>query len=110
MTRTAMLAASALVVFASASPSQARNCELFGNLKSVDTRQPITITFVNTSGMFRHIDWIDYNGNPVAYQALNPGQSYVQQTFVGHPWMTTDGPGNCIDIFIPKRSRTINLR
>ncbi len=88
----------------------ARNCELMGNLKSVNSNQPITITFVNNSGMFRHIDWIDYQGNPVNYRSLNSGESYVQETYVGHPWMIANGPGDCVDIFIPKKSGTIKLR
>lgn len=88
----------------------AKNCEMMGNLKSVNSNQPITITFVNESGMFRHIDWIDYQGNPVNYRSLNSGESYVQETYVGHPWLIANGPGDCVDIFIPKKSRTIKLK
>jgi hypothetical protein len=90
--------------------AEARNCGLFGNLKSVDSGQQITVTFVNRSGMFRHVDWIDYQGNPISYRGLNPGESYVQSTFVGHPWMITNGPGDCIDIIIPRRNLTVNLK
>ena len=100
----------ALSTLALPEAAQARNCGLFGNLKSVNSNQPITVTFVNRSGMFRHVDWIDYEGRPVSYKGLNPGESYIQQTYVGHPWMIANGPGDCIDIFIPKQDMTITLR
>lgn len=93
-----------------AGPVQAKNCHLLGQVRASESEQPITITFVNSSGMFRHIDWIDFDGNPEQRASLNPGQTHVQQTTSGSPWMVSDGPGNCVDIFMPKKSRTINLR
>lgn len=110
MNRHTTLAAATLLLMLPAGASHAKNCELFGSAKSINSNVPITVTFNNTSGAFRHVTWLDYNGRPVAYHALNPGQSAVQQTYAGHPWMTTDGPGNCVDIYIPKKNRTINLR
>jgi hypothetical protein len=59
------------------------------------------VTFVNRTDGFRSVMWIDYNGVPREYQNLDPGQDYAQQTFVGHPWMITDGPGNCLEIYMP---------
>ncbi|MEL7543241.1 MAG: hypothetical protein AAGJ70_05645 [Pseudomonadota bacterium] len=79
----------------------ASSCNGFGKVVSLDTRRKVSIRFVNSSGAHRSVMWIDYDGQPKHYRDLAPGQSYVQQTYVGHPWMFTDGPGNCKEIFIP---------
>ncbi|MEO1207861.1 MAG: hypothetical protein AAFV45_16175 [Pseudomonadota bacterium] len=83
--------------------ADAASCRLQGNLKSVDSGQAVSVRFVNRSGGYRVVTWLDYNGNPVDYKHLQSGQSYTQSTYVGHPWMITDGPGNCRQIFVPKR-------
>lgn len=88
----------------------ADSCDLLGNLKSRDTGVPVTIRFKNKSGGYRSIMWLDYDGNPVAYKDLNAGESYTQSTFAGHPWMVTDGPGNCRHIFVAsKKTRRFNI-
>lgn len=79
-----------------------RSCNEFGRLKSVDSRQPLSITFVNNSGAYRGVLWLDYNGRAIDYQGLNPGASHTQKTFVGHPWMFTNGPGDCKEIYVPQ--------
>lgn len=45
--------------------------------------------------------WIDFKGNPKEYAALNAGEEYTLNTYVTHPWMITDGPGNCLEMFMP---------
>lgn len=91
--------------------ASARSCDKFGRTKSRDSRVPVTVRFVNKSGAHRSVMWIDYKGQPVHYKDLNPGESYSQQTYVGHPWMFTDGPGNCKEMFVPKRgSKRFNIR
>lgn len=77
------------------------SCASLGSIRSVDGGAPANITFVNDTEGYRVVMWIDFNGNFVEYAALNPGQSYVQPTVVGHPWMITDGPGNCLEIYAP---------
>jgi hypothetical protein len=68
------------------------------------------MTFINKTSEGRAILWIDYNGQTQQYSYLNPGQSYSVNTFVTHPWMVTNGPGDCIDIYMPRRSpRTVRL-
>lgn len=49
------------------------------------------------------IFWLDYNGQRVLYNTLAPGQSYVQQTFLTHPWVIADGstPAVCQNIYLP---------
>jgi hypothetical protein len=43
------------------------------------------------------------NAQPVSYASLNPGQSFTINTYVTQPWMFSDGPGNCIETFMPRK-------
>jgi hypothetical protein len=81
--------------------SQAISCSAFGGLKSVGGGQPTAVTFINRSDGYRSVMWLDYSGTPKPYRNLNPGEAYTQETAVGHPWMITDGPGNCLEIYMP---------
>ena len=83
-----------------------RSCSEFGRLKSVNSNVKVSVTFTNRTSSHRGVLWLDYNGRPVDYAALNAGQSYTQQTFAGHPWMLTDGPGNCKEIYVPQAGDT----
>ncbi len=64
------------------------------------------MTFRNKSEGHRAILWIDFNGQPRDYAALAEGQSWTVKTYLTHPWMITDGPGNCLEMFMPKRGVT----
>ena len=96
----------ALMSLPSMSAAQIVSCDLQFNLRSIDSGIPVNIKFINTTQNFHHIDWIDYEGGFVPYNALNGGESYTQQTFVGHPWLITNGPGDCQAIFIPQAGDT----
>ena len=63
----------------------------------------MTVTFINRSGAHLSVMWINFKGRPVSYADLDDGQSYTVKTFLTHPWMFTDGPGNCMEMFMPKR-------
>ncbi len=91
-----------------ATGAQARevSCSVERSLKSENTNASISLTIVNRSGGYRNIMWIDHSGNAVSYNGLNDGESYVQSTYVGHPWMATNGPGDCERIYVPQRSGT----
>ncbi|WP_373235694.1 VHL beta domain-containing protein [Cohaesibacter celericrescens] len=92
-------------------PVRNNSCQTLGNQISRNSNRPVTVKFVNRSGEFRSVMWIDFKGQPTHYADLNPGQSFTINTFVTHPWMFTDGPGNCIEMFMPKRgSRTFNIK
>ncbi len=90
--------------------AEARSCRKFGRVKSKNSNAAVSIRFTNRTSSYRSVMWLDDKGSPVHYKDLNPGESYVQQTFAGHPWMFTDGPGNCKEIFIPRRgSRSFDI-
>lgn len=98
--------ASALVIFALAGltgGAEAASCSKFGKVKSKNSITPVTVTFVNKSGEYRHVDWVDFNGTLVNYASLQPGERYRIDTYVTHPWVFTDGPGNCVEMFMPQK-------
>ena len=78
------------------------SCKQFGKVRSQRASQSVNVTFVNRSGQYRALMWIDYKGQPVDYGGLNPGQSKTIKTYLTHPWMLTDGPGNCMEMFMPR--------
>lgn len=74
-------------------------CNLFGSLASQNSDVPQHANFVNHTDGYRVLMWLDFSGQPVEYARLNPGDSASIDSFLTHPWMVTDGPGNCIQIF-----------
>jgi len=77
------------------------SCAQRAGLRSEHSREPTKITFVNRSGMYRALMWIDFKGQFKDYGGMNPGETKSISTFRTHPWMITDGPGNCIQIIMP---------
>jgi len=77
-------------------------CEVYRSERSRNSDVPVTVTFRNNSGAYRGIMWIDFNGRPVEYANLNPGETFTINTYMTHPWMFTDGPGNCLEMFMPQ--------
>lgn len=89
---------------ASAPPSDnpfgADSCKVAAKIRSSDGGAEVQMTIVNRTNEFRAIDWIDFNGRRVNYANLNAGETFVVNTWTSHPWMASDGPGNCIEIFV----------
>ena len=88
-----------------------RSCAERSGLRSEHSREPTKITFVNKSGMYRALMWIDFKGQFKDYGGMNSGQQKTIDTFRTHPWMITDGPGNCIQIIMPAAEpATVSLK
>ena len=90
-----------------AGSAEAASCGQFGNLRSQESRTKVTVTFVNRTNAYRSVDWLDFNGRPVNYANLNPGETYRVDTYLTHPWMITDGPGNCVQMVLPRRGQRV---
>lgn len=85
-------------------------CETLKNEISRNSDVPVSMTFINRTDTLRSVLWIGFNGAPKEYASLNPGESFSINTFVSHPWMFTDGPGNCIEMFMPQQGvRTFEI-
>ncbi|WP_417599276.1 hypothetical protein [Pararhodobacter oceanensis] len=82
----------------SAPPIGSFGCNMFPGLASRNSDVAQNVTFVNNSPGYRVVMWLGFDGQPVEYGRLNPGESLSLQSFLTHPWMFTDGPGNCIQI------------
>ena len=83
------------------------SCSKLGSIRSKYSNRPTKIAFVNNSGAYRGILWIDFKGNPKEYANLQPGQSITLDTFQTHPWMVTDGPGNCLQMALPRSTSSL---
>ena len=86
--------------------AQRASCRAMNQMRSLESRTSVTVTFRNRSGAFRSVNWVDFNGQLVQYAALNPGESFTIQTFLTHPWVFTDGPGNCVETYLPEPGRS----
>lgn len=85
-------------------------CDTYQNEVSRRSTIPVTVRFVNRSDGHRSVMWIGFDGVPKEYASLNPGQEFTINTFVTHPWMFTDGPGNCLEMFMPQQGvRTFEI-
>lgn len=78
-----------------------RSCSERKSLRSQHSREPTKITFINNSGMYRAIMWIDFDGTLKDYGGLNSGEQLALDTYRTHPWMIATGPGDCLQIFLP---------
>ncbi|WP_187970826.1 hypothetical protein [Aquibium microcysteis] len=67
---------------------------------------PVTVEFVNATGEFRNLTWVDAQGTFVQIVGLNDGEATVVRTSTGHVWEFTDGPGNCIEAYRPAATET----
>ena len=83
------------------------SCEDRTKLRSQNSDTPTKLTFVNRSGAMRGILWLDFDGQPKEYANLNDREEVTLDTFLTHPWMVTDGPGNCLRIVLPNASATV---
>ena len=106
MTRTVLLsivaaASVGISVIIPANNAEAASCSRRVSSKNSDT--PVTVNFVNRSGEYRSVMWVDFKGKWKNHANLNPGENFIARTFVTHPWIFTDGPGNCIEMFMPQK-------
>ncbi len=56
-------------------------------MTSLTFDRPTAVTFKNTLQTQVDVWWRDYSGGEVLYNSLEPLESYVQLTFVTHPWL-----------------------
>lgn len=86
-------------------------CEVSQAMRSIDGSPRRQVTFVNDSGEYRSLLWINQQGGILDFAGLNPGETQVVNTFVNHVWEISDGPGNCVQVFtIGERTDVISLK
>ncbi|RZU45207.1 von Hippel-Lindau disease tumor suppressor protein [Fluviicoccus keumensis] len=77
-------------------------CSDRNNIRSVNGGATLDMDFVNNSGQSVNIDWLNTLGTAIRYRtSLVSGSNYYQNnTYVGHPWLLTNGSGACKGIFM----------
>jgi hypothetical protein len=96
-----------LLVLPSVAAAQQRHA-VEGTIGSINSKIAAELTFVNQSGRTIKVYWLDYGGTRKHYRTLAKGESYVQQTFVSHPWVVTDEDDNAWYVYFPEgQPRTI---
>lgn len=85
------------------------SCKQAHQLKSKNSVTAARITFINKSGAMRVIQWKTFDGGYKDYGTLEPGQELVQDTFLTHPWIVANGPGDCAQAFLPVPGSSIAI-
>ena len=74
-------------------------------LRSRDAARPTQVEFINHGKEIKTIYWLNYEGHRVYYTRLQPGDRYIQKTYVSHPWVvTSDDLGTCETAVLPVRT------
>jgi hypothetical protein len=79
------------------------SCSQEPSLRSLDGSVATAVQFINAAPQARKVYWLDYNGSRVLYNTLTAGTSYVQGTYLTHPWVITDAADQCLGIYLPQR-------
>lgn len=72
-----------------------------GPFRSLNSNTETFITFSNATCQNVSIIWYDFGGIPALYNVLAPGQSYLQQTYLTHPWIVVGDQTGPLGIFLP---------
>jgi len=86
------------------------SCRFESTLHSIESNVATSIQFTNNTAGSVNVYWINDQGQRVFYRGgpfspLAAGQSYVQGTFLTHPWIITDVATNsCLGIWLPTES------
>lgn len=84
-----------------AQTNAAINCYL-GGIAPNESLHDSVVTFVNNAESAVDILWVNYDGVEEYYNTLQPGGSYSQPTYYGHPWVIYLAESNiCKGIIVP---------
>lgn len=104
----------AAIVAALATTAQAQTelqdvgCAGENNLRSTEEKKMTEVIFFNQSPAPIRTYRLDHQGNRIFGSEIRPGDSYVQQTYVTHPWVVTKGAAKvCMAIYQPESSAAI---
>ena len=83
-------------------------CAGENSLRSTEEKTMTEVIFFNQSPAPIRTYWIDHEGQRIFGSEIRPGDSYVQQTYVTHPWVVTKGAAKaCMAIYQPEASSAI---
>jgi len=90
----------------SAVVSEQQACAKEQSIRSLEGTTSTAITFVNNTDNTISTYWIDYQGARKFYASVPPGSSYIQETYVTHPWVVTNSQEICLGVYMPGSSPT----
>ena len=103
-----------VVLLAVAGAAQAQNelhdvgCGGEYRLRSLEDTKPAEVIFFNQSTRTIRTYWLDHEGRREFKSEIPPGDSFVQQTYVTHPWVVTSSKTkDCVGIYQPESSSSI---
>jgi outer membrane lipoprotein-sorting protein len=107
-----VLLAAALAVLAGSAQAESElsdvGCAEEARLRSVDSAMATEVIFFNQSGAVIRTYWLDFQGQRKFRAEIPPGGSFVQQTYVNHPWLITNtATKSCVGIFQPMPAASI---
>ena len=82
-------------------------CAGESGLRSIEDTTSTEVIFFNQSPTTIRTYWLDHQGNRQFKSEIRPGDSFVQQTYVTHPWVVTSAAKACMAIFQPEASAAI---
>ncbi len=71
------------------------DCPAPGSVASTGNGTPAQLQFYNATDRAVTLYWLDFNGMPVEYAALLPGEDWTVETWAEHPWIARDFEGTC---------------
>ena len=69
----------------------------------------IDIFLLNRSKETRDVHWVDYDGKPIFYERIRPGESFTCGSYLGHPFLVTDADKKPLQIFYPHPEKLIGI-
>jgi len=86
------------------------SCQQESSVKSVTGDTKFNLTFVNNTAETVQTLWLNYQGGRVFYRQIPAGTSYVQPTFITHPWIVADLAGKCLTMYVTDgRQQTVTV-
>ena len=83
-------------------------CAGESSLRSTEDKKITEVIFFNQSPAPIRTYRLDHQGQRIFGSEIRPGDSYVQQTYVTHPWVVTKGAAKtCMAIYQPEASAAI---
>jgi hypothetical protein len=71
----------------------------------------VSLTYTNSHDVDVIVYWIDFAGREIEYNRLAPGDSYTQQTYLGHIWRIRNlDDASLLEQFVAKRSKKNSIK
>src|SRR5207245_796726 len=78
-----------------------------GVVRSLPSQIATAIDIVNATSKVRRVYWLDFEGRRKLYSELRPGEVFSIQTFLTHPWLTTDDKERPVALYWPDAQKRV---